>query len=375
MADGTYDHDEVVNQSQTYITTAGWRGSFAYDKLLEIFINSIVFPDQYMILGGDYELSILEGAVKEDMIDQMKLNGTYDPTSFDREYNSKWSGDALNAFYSSDGFDKCRQLKQPEKEHSGRSSKNAYYVLGIDVGRFKCTTEVCVFKVNPQPQGSSIKSLVNLFSYEAEDFETQSINIKKLFYKYKCRTIALDANGVGAGLVDFMTKSQIDPETGDELLPFGVGGGTTEDAIEPYKKIKGAGVENDVLYLIKANAPINTEAYTYVKTQLSSSKIKLLEDERTASAKLMSTKVGQNMTPEERNDYLQPFYQTSFLKNQILNLVEDNEGINIILKQNNRGIGKDKFSAFMYGLYYIKSEEDRLRKRKGRNISDFLFFT
>ena len=31
-----------------------------------------------------------------------------------------------------------------------------------------------------------------------------------------------------------------------------------------------------------------------------------------------------------------------------------NEGINIILKQANRGIRKDKFSAFEYGLYYIK---------------------
>jgi hypothetical protein len=38
----------------------------------------------------------------------------------------------------------------------------------------------------------------------------------------------------------------------------------------------------------------------------------------------------------------------------MLNLVEDNEGVNIILKQSSRGIPKDKFSAFEYGLYYIK---------------------
>ena len=38
----------------------------------------------------------------------------------------------------------------------------------------------------------------------------------------------------------------------------------------------------------------------------------------------------------------------------MLNLVESNEGVNIILKQASRGIKKDKFSAFIYGLYYIK---------------------
>jgi len=38
----------------------------------------------------------------------------------------------------------------------------------------------------------------------------------------------------------------------------------------------------------------------------------------------------------------------------MLNLVEENEGVNIILKQSNRSVRKDKFSAFIYGLYYIK---------------------
>lgn len=67
----------------------------------------------------------------------------------------------------------------------------------MDVGRFKCTTEVMVFKVIPQPIGPYLKSLVNIYTYEAEHFEEQAINIKKLFYLYKARAIAIDANGVG----------------------------------------------------------------------------------------------------------------------------------------------------------------------------------
>jgi hypothetical protein len=74
------------------------------------------------------------------------------------------------------------------------------------------------------------------------------------------------------------------------------------------------------MYLMKANAPINTEAHSYVQTQMSSGKIKFLIDEQTAKAKLLSTKKGQNMTPEERNDYLMPFQQTSILKEQMLRI-------------------------------------------------------
>lgn len=104
-------------------------------------------------------------------------------------------------------------------------------------------------------------------------------------------------------------------------------------------------------------------------------KIRFLIDESLAKTKLMSTKMGQSMNMDERNEYLRPFILTSILKQQMLNLVQQNEGINIILKQNNRNIKKDKFSAFLYGLYYIKKEQDLSKKKKKFNISDFLFFT
>lgn len=375
LPDGTRHKEEIINKSQIYITTAGWKNSFAYDKLMELLVQSMIEPDKVMIMGGTYETPVAEGLLDEDFVEQLKLQGTFKEDSFDREYRSKWSGDAENAFYSSEKFDRYRVLSQPEYEYSGRSSKSAYYVIGVDVGRIGCTTEACIFKVTPQPQGAALKSLVNIYTYEAEHFETQAINLKKLYYKYKAKIISIDANGLGIGLIDFMTRAQIDPETGDTLPPFGVEGGTSEDAIAPYRKIKGGDVEDNALYLIKANAPINTEAYSYTQTQMSSGKIKFLKDESEAKAKLMSSKVGQNMDADKRNEYLKPFVLTTILREQMLNLVEENEGVNIILKQSSRGIKKDKFSAFIYGLYYIKQEEDHKKKRRSRNISDFMFFS
>lgn len=367
--------DEVINKSQIYITTAGWKNSFSYDKLIEILIQSIIEPDLAMIMGGTYNTPVIEGLLNEDFVDQLRLQDTFKEESFDREYRSIWSGDAENAFFSSDKIDKHRVLLQPEYEYSGRSAKSAYYVFGVDVGRIGCTTEVCVFKVTPQPQGAAIKSLVNIYTYEAEHFEEQSIRIKRLYYKYKPRQIAIDANGLGVGLIDFMVLSQVDPETGDTLPPFGISGGTYENAGQEYKKFKTDDMERDVLYLMKANAPINTEAYTYAQTQISNGKVKFLIDESQAKTKLMSTKAGQQMSPDKRNDYLKPFVLTTSLREQMLNLVEENEGVNIILKQSSRGIPKDKFSAFIYGLYWIKQEEARNNKRRKKNISDFLFFT
>ena len=79
------------------------------------------------------------------------------------------------------------------------------------------------------------------------------------------------------------------------------------------------------------------------------------------------------MTPEKRAEYLKPFTLTSILKEEMMNLREENEGINIILKQANKGIKKDKFSAFEYGLYYIKIEEESKKKKKKFKVSDMMF--
>jgi hypothetical protein len=166
-----------------------------------------------------------------------------------------------------------------------------------------------------------------------------------------------------------MIKSQIDNASRDEYPDFGV----YNDEDGYYKQYKTSSTETDAMYIIKANSVINTEAHTITRSNLTSGKIKFLIDERTTKQKILETAAGQKMSPERRADYLKPFTLTSTLKEELMNLREETEGINIILKQANKGIKKDKFSALEYGLYYIKTEEDDKKKKKAFNIKDYLF--
>ena len=364
--------EETVNKSQIYVTTAGWKNSFAYQKLIQILIQMIIDPKEAVALGGTWRVPVMEKLLKKSFIEELKLDGTYNDSSFSREYESEWSGDVENAFFSAERFDDHRVLLQPEYEFSGRSGKNSYYVVSVDVGRKGCTTEVCVIKVTPENNGSTRKTLVNLYSYEDEHFENQAIYLKKLFYKYKARALVIDANGLGIGLVDYMVKAQTDPETGEILPDFGV----INDDEGFYKKYRTPVTEHDAMFLVKANAPINTEAYSYCQAQMNSGKIKFLIDEQKAKNKLLTTKAGQAMDSSARAVYLMPFTLTTILREQMLNLVEENEGVNILLKRVSRAVPKDRFSAFIYGLYYIKQEEDRTRKRRGkRDIKKLMFFS
>ena len=369
--DGTVQENELLNQSQLYITTAGYKNSFSYEKLIQTLVQMLVEPGKAFIMGGTWRVPVLAGLQPRTFIQDLKNDSSFNEAGFQREYESKWSGSVEDAFFNGEKIDKNRILQKPEYENSAKSSKLAYYVLSVDVGRKGCQSVVCVFKVTPQAQGDAVKSLVNVYTYEDEHFGLQAIHIKKLYYKYNPRRIVIDANGLGIGLMDYMVTTQTDPDTGDIFPGFGV----YNDEEGFYKKFINADTVQDIIYAIKANAPINTEAYSITKTTIEAGRLKFLITEREAKAKLLGTVKGKNMTPEERNIYLMPYTLTDILKDEMMNLREEQEGINIILKQANKAIRKDKFSSMLYGLYYIKTVEEKRKKKKRFNASEWRFFT
>lgn len=367
--DGSSHPEETLSRSQIYVTTAGWKNTFPYDKLISLLVRMITDPDRCIILGGTWRTPVAVGLQPKTFIKDQKEDGTFNEAAFDREYESIWSGTVEDAFFRPEIFDRNRRLNQPEYEYSNRSNKNAYYVLAVDVGRRGCDSVICVIKVTPQLHGASLKTLVNIITLSDEHFEDQAIKIKQLYFDYRAKRIVLDANGIGIGLLDYLIKSQTNPDTGEFYPDFGV----YNDDEGFYKKYRTSYTILDAIYALKASAAINTEAHANLQAQLNGNKLWLLIDEQTARSKLMTTKMGQAMRPEQRAEYVKPFQLTSILKEELTNLREETEGINIKLKQVNKKIHKDKVSALEYGLYYIKQEEASKKRTKNFNIKDFMF--
>ena len=358
--DGTTQKDETLNKSQIYVTTAGFKGTFSYKKLIQLLVWMVTEPEKAFIMGGTYRIPVLAGLLDQDFVSDLKKDDTFNEISFGREYESKWAGSSDKAFFDGDAFDRNRILQKPEYEESGRNSTSCYYVIAVDVGRKGCATVAEVFKVIPSFLGDSQKSLVGIFEYDDEHFEDQAIKLKTLYYKYNAKKLIIDGNGLGIGLIDYMVKPQVDVASGANYPDFGI----DNDDEGFYKAFKTPYTEQNAIYIMKANAPINSEAYANAQVQLSSGHLKLLIDERTAKTKLLGTKMGAKMLPEERAMYLKPYTLTSILKEELMNLHEENEGMNIILKQSNKGIRKDKVSALIYGLYYIKLTDSKKKHKK-----------
>ena len=87
--DGTMHPEETLNKSQIFVTTAGYKNTFAYDKLIQFLVWMITEPEKAIIMGGTFRIPVLTGLLDKNFIQDLKRDGTFNEASFQREYESK----------------------------------------------------------------------------------------------------------------------------------------------------------------------------------------------------------------------------------------------------------------------------------------------
>ena len=74
------------SQQQIYISSAGNKGSYAYDKLIELSIQQIIAPWTTFCFGCDYRVPMQHGLLSKQFIEELKISQTFNEDSFARRY-------------------------------------------------------------------------------------------------------------------------------------------------------------------------------------------------------------------------------------------------------------------------------------------------
>lgn len=57
--DGRRYENELLNKSQAYVTTAGYKNTYPYDKLIQVLVRSIIQPKKAIVLGGTWRIELM----------------------------------------------------------------------------------------------------------------------------------------------------------------------------------------------------------------------------------------------------------------------------------------------------------------------------
>ena len=91
-----------TNQQQTYITTAGSKTCFMYQKLIEMTAMECLRPQDYFVWGMDYRVPVYHGLLSKQFLDEQRMSTTFNEEAFARESMSinqfRWTLKLLNCW-------------------------------------------------------------------------------------------------------------------------------------------------------------------------------------------------------------------------------------------------------------------------------------
>lgn len=375
MYNGLINPYEPQSQ-QIYITTAGYQNTFAYQKLIEILCRSVLEPDKYFVLSGSYRIPLSCGLTAQKQIEDVINSPSFSKSSFEREYESRWSDAPMGAAFSSNVITSLRQVKVVElkdKRTPEQIENDCFYVICADMAKDGAAdTAVGVAKIIPKEHYFTYK-FINLLTIPSTDYMVVANTFKKLVLTYNAKLLVYDANGVGAGLRDWLNKQTTD-EYGNILEGLGIINppSTSERDLIKYPKDK------TIIYEIKSGGRIGEQIHFFFFSRMSTGAITFPIKLSEALSLYSKNKGFVKMSIRKQQEYLLPFKVMDLMEAELKNLdiVNTSDQMSNTMKiiRRSESIQKDFFSMAEYLVWavnqYFELDYYKRRSRKSRSNSN-----
>ena len=373
----------LERNKELYMSSAWYKSHWSFDKAKAYVVNLLDETKRYFICSLPYQISILEGLLLREQIEDEMSESDFDATKFSMEMESLFFGDTDGAFFTFDDISQCRRLKTAVYPTSlignSRNLKipdlvpDERRILSVDVALMaskKQNNDASAIIINsaiPKNNETYISNPIYLENHEGLNTDELALVVRKLYDVYKCTDLAIDTNGVGLGVFDKLIQDIVDPATG-ELYP-------ALSCCNDKTMAERCKVDNapKVIWSIKASASFNNEICILLRSGFQNGKINLLVSEFEAEEVLRDKIKGYNKMPAyEQMQYKLPYIQTTLLVYELINLEYEVKGTNVKITEKS-GMRKDRYSSLAYN-YWVQCQLERemLRKQKtGFVASDY----
>ena len=355
---GKVDTNEI-HRSVVYATSAGQRQSPAFQQMQTIG-KRMANGESAFLIGADYTLGSLYGHLEAEFINQQREE--FSVFDFQREYENIWTGSSDRALVDIEVINDSRIIEEAEETNI---DTNAEYVLAYDVARSSSSqalSALSVIKIKKKNDWEYTKQLINIYSDKGEHFLEQALFLKKMVAKYNAKVLVIDGNGLGKGVVDYLV-TDIDKNPVYEVI--------NDSDFDKYRTPTSI----PMVYIISTNKKEfkNADIFDNFTAQMNNKKVKLLEHSQIAKLKIMEKR---GMNAEKLAQAIRPHIMVDLLCDEISNLQYKSGSNGTDIELISKDMPKDKFSSFVYGLYwiYLEEQKNKLKNREKFGWKDFMLF-
>ena len=366
-----YAHLQEMNK-EMYLSSAWYKASEMYEKVKAYTANMLDPSLKYFICDLPYQLSIKEGLLMREQIENEMSEATFSDITFQMEREGLFYGASEDALFEFDTLNNRRVLKDglkplefykdnnlrvPEKQH------DEIRVLAVDVALMasrKHNNDASAFTLHcavPTVANRYLDNISYIGTCEGLITDDLGLLIMRMFYQYDCDFLALDTNSIGMGVTDFLMTNRYDPmyEQYYPALDF-----VNNPEMSERCKVKGA---RKAIYSIKATAKFNHDACLNFRSAIQSGYLNLLINDQDCDEQLLKIRGYSKQTDTMKDRLRMPYVQTTMLINELVNLTHDITNGLIKVKERS-GMRKDRYSSAVYGYYVVQEQNKNLKPRE-----------
>lgn len=358
---------------EIYLTSSWYAMSDLYSQAQSYAANMLDPKLSYFIADLPYQVSIREGLLMRQQIMNEMTESTFSDIIFMMEREGKFYGSAADALYNYKTLNERRiltdclfpleyyienQVKIPSKK------KDEIRILSVDIALMASkkhdndATCITIHSAIPTFSGEHVDNVVFVESHEGLLSEDLGLMILRYFNHYDCDYIAIDATGVGQPIVDYLMYA----DRYDALYSTTYSSVNCINNSEISDRCKNKNAPK-VIYAIKANNNFNKDIYLSLRNGFQSGYVNMLISDIDIETHLSNNIKGYSKLNDRQKTLLTvPFFQTTFMVNELINLQNDTTSGTFKVKERS-GMRKDRVSSLLYGYWVCQQLSYKTKKK------------
>ncbi len=227
-----YKHLTERNK-EMYLSSCWFASHWSYEKFKAYCTNLVDDKRKYFVAGLPYQLSIKEGLLSAEQIEDEMSENDFSDIGFQMEMGCLWFSDKEGSLYSYDDISKTRKIRYPvcppaianliqDKRVSVHPKiVGERRILSLDVAlmssknRRNDAASIFINQLIAAQNDRYVNNIIFTENYEGLLTDQLALIARRLFHQFECTDLVIDCRGVGMGVLDALLKDIYDPETGE----------------------------------------------------------------------------------------------------------------------------------------------------------------
>lgn len=367
-----YKHLSERNK-EIYMSSCWYQSHWSYEKAKTYVAKLTDDKKKYFICALPYQLAIKENLLSREQVEDEMSESDFNSVSWMMEMECLFFGDNESGLYSYEEISQNRKIKYPcypESEIRKLNDKKLKIqsktpgeirILSADIALMSSKVNrndaTSIFLNQAMPTGHNGRYINNItYTLNQEGLRTdeQALSIRKLIEEFDVDYLAIDAKGIGLGVIDALMADIYDPNTG---VTYGAISCCNNKEIAERCKVAGAPKK---IWAILGSSEFNSQCALGLREAFKQGKIRLLSSEFDFEDNMQDINGFNKLSNEEKEILKLPYIHTTLLINELVELEYEVKDKVIKVKEKSTK-RKDRYSSLGYNIFVVNTLEREKR--------------